>query len=74
MALKFCISCPNTVEFNGGRPTLRCAACREAHKREYNRAYWHKRGSYEPDLTTAEIEAKLAAGDAERKRTRARLA
>ena len=29
---------------------------------------------YEPDLTAAQIEAKLAAGDAERKRTRARLA
>ena len=66
------------------RQTARfCVLCREARNRALacERSAAARRGirlpdrrRYEPDLTAAQIEAKLAAGDAAIKRTRARLA
>jgi len=74
--------CPRVIMAQ--RPTARfCHACREARNRALacERSAAARRGirlpdrrRYEPDLTAAQIEAKLAAGDAAIKRTRARLA
>ncbi len=65
------------------RQTARfCVLCREQRNRDCNRDRMkairasvtpYQRVRTDHDLTTAEIEARLAAGDAERRRTRTRL-